>query len=55
MLEIGEKVSWYIKDFKMIGVVLEDKGNTVKLMCHFRGEMPCTQQMEVKKELLTKE
>lgn len=53
-LEIGQKVTWNINQFKMTGAVLEDKGDLVSIQTHFRDACPCYQQVEVEKVELTK-
>lgn len=54
MYEIGQKVSWKINQFNMSGAVLQDMGETVKVMTHFRNNCPTFVEVEVKKGLLTK-
>lgn len=54
-LEIGQKVSWKIGQFNMVGAVLENKGEKVSIQTHFRDSCPCYQQVEVEKSEITKE
>lgn len=54
-LEIGQKVTWKINDFKLAGVVIQDlEDGIVETLIHSRNNMVCTQKVNVKKELLTK-
>tara|TARA_R110000824_G_scaffold34903_1_gene110113 strand:+ start:1786 stop:1971 length:186 start_codon:yes stop_codon:yes gene_type:complete len=54
-LEIGQKVSWIVRDVIMKGVVLDDNlSGSVKVISHFAGYKPHIQEMSVNKEILSK-
>lgn len=55
ILQIGEKVSWQINGFQLVGAVMQDLENGfVETLIHTRDGMPYIQKVNTQKELLTK-
>ncbi len=55
MFEIGEKVTWNVGKFCMIGCILEELQNDkYSIITHSKNGLRCNQLVEINKKLLKK-